>query len=255
MCCQTCTDCIFSPSRWSPIFLSLPMCFCKSVTRTQPTTGRCCPTVCFISIKKSPPRGQIQTIHPWPLSPTVCLHFRFGCGGRWQRGPAATELPGFTTGANGDRQHDPGYNLDEKWSGGRAARELVCGAAGGKLWRGQLQLPQQGRFPPESHHRPDQGGMEGEQWGEEDSCENWPRYCVIYHYEMSVSHSSKKKEKTFQRSAFSFYISSRLDMIVCGSSLGDYLRCLAQNYNGEFHCSWIWNSMRVGEVVFIEAGR
>ncbi|XP_049442060.1 interleukin 12Ba isoform X1 [Epinephelus fuscoguttatus] len=35
----------------------------------------------------------------------------------------------------------------------------------------------------------------------------------------------------------------------------DYLECSAQNYNGEFHCSWTWHSSRVGKVAFIKARR
>uniref|UniRef100_A0A3B4ZTZ5 Interleukin-12 subunit beta n=1 Tax=Stegastes partitus TaxID=144197 RepID=A0A3B4ZTZ5_9TELE len=35
----------------------------------------------------------------------------------------------------------------------------------------------------------------------------------------------------------------------------DYLKCSAQNYNGEFHCSWTWHSSRVGKVAFIKARR
>ncbi|KAM7389499.1 hypothetical protein PAMP_023475 [Pampus punctatissimus] len=35
----------------------------------------------------------------------------------------------------------------------------------------------------------------------------------------------------------------------------DYLKCSAQNYNGEFHCSWTWHSSRVGKVTFIRAQR
>uniref|UniRef100_A0A672F9V3 Interleukin-12 beta central domain-containing protein n=1 Tax=Salarias fasciatus TaxID=181472 RepID=A0A672F9V3_SALFA len=32
----------------------------------------------------------------------------------------------------------------------------------------------------------------------------------------------------------------------------DYLKCSTQNYSGEFHCSWIWDSSRVGKVAFIK---
>ncbi|KAK2849387.1 hypothetical protein Q5P01_009221 [Channa striata] len=35
----------------------------------------------------------------------------------------------------------------------------------------------------------------------------------------------------------------------------DYLTCSAQNYDGEFHCSWTWHSSRVGKVAFIKARR
>ncbi|XP_037636495.1 interleukin 12Ba isoform X2 [Sebastes umbrosus] len=35
----------------------------------------------------------------------------------------------------------------------------------------------------------------------------------------------------------------------------DYLECSAQNYNGEFSCSWTWHSRRVGKVAFIKARR
>ncbi|KAG7241811.1 hypothetical protein INR49_024781, partial [Caranx melampygus] len=35
----------------------------------------------------------------------------------------------------------------------------------------------------------------------------------------------------------------------------DYLKCSAQNYNGEFHCSWTWHRSRVGRVAFIKAWR
>ncbi|XP_041800792.1 interleukin 12Ba isoform X2 [Chelmon rostratus] len=35
----------------------------------------------------------------------------------------------------------------------------------------------------------------------------------------------------------------------------DYLKCSAQNYNGEFYCSWTWHSTRVGKVAFIKAQR
>ncbi|XP_071313825.1 interleukin 12Ba precursor isoform X2 [Trachinotus anak] len=35
----------------------------------------------------------------------------------------------------------------------------------------------------------------------------------------------------------------------------DYLKCSAQNYSGEFHCSWTWHRSRVGKVAFIKAWR
>ncbi|XP_026212929.1 interleukin 12Ba [Anabas testudineus] len=35
----------------------------------------------------------------------------------------------------------------------------------------------------------------------------------------------------------------------------DYLKCSAQNYNGEFQCSWTWHSSRIGKVAFIRAQR
>uniref|UniRef100_A0A673BS79 Interleukin-12 subunit beta n=2 Tax=Sphaeramia orbicularis TaxID=375764 RepID=A0A673BS79_9TELE len=35
----------------------------------------------------------------------------------------------------------------------------------------------------------------------------------------------------------------------------DYLKCSAQNYNGDFHCSWTWHRSRVGEVAFIRVQR
>ncbi|XP_076595174.1 interleukin 12Ba precursor isoform X2 [Chaetodon auriga] len=35
----------------------------------------------------------------------------------------------------------------------------------------------------------------------------------------------------------------------------DYLKCSAQNYDGEFHCSWTWHNTRVGKVAFIKARR
>ncbi|XP_026185727.1 interleukin 12Ba precursor [Mastacembelus armatus] len=35
----------------------------------------------------------------------------------------------------------------------------------------------------------------------------------------------------------------------------DYLKCTAQNYSGEFHCSWTWHSSRVGKVAFIKVRR
>ncbi|XP_008417788.1 interleukin 12Ba precursor [Poecilia reticulata] len=35
----------------------------------------------------------------------------------------------------------------------------------------------------------------------------------------------------------------------------DYLKCSTQNYNGEFHCSWTWDSKRVGKAAFIKAQR
>ncbi|XP_041653223.1 interleukin 12Ba [Cheilinus undulatus] len=35
----------------------------------------------------------------------------------------------------------------------------------------------------------------------------------------------------------------------------DYLKCSAQNYNGEFHCSWTWDSSRASKVAFIKAQR
>ncbi|KAK2903931.1 hypothetical protein Q8A73_010588 [Channa argus] len=35
----------------------------------------------------------------------------------------------------------------------------------------------------------------------------------------------------------------------------DYLKCSAQNYNGEFYCSWTWHRNRVGKVAFIKARR
>lgn len=36
---------------------------------------------------------------------------------------------------------------------------------------------------------------------------------------------------------------------------GPYLMCSAQNYNGQFHCSWSWHSSRIGKVALIKAGR
>ncbi|XP_065814844.1 interleukin 12Ba isoform X2 [Labrus bergylta] len=35
----------------------------------------------------------------------------------------------------------------------------------------------------------------------------------------------------------------------------DYLKCSAQNLNGEFRCSWTWDRLRVGVVAFIRAQR
>ncbi|XP_034545316.1 interleukin 12Ba [Notolabrus celidotus] len=35
----------------------------------------------------------------------------------------------------------------------------------------------------------------------------------------------------------------------------DYLKCSAQNYNGELSCSWTWHHNRVGTVLFIRAQR
>ncbi|CAK6967769.1 interleukin 12Ba [Scomber scombrus] len=35
----------------------------------------------------------------------------------------------------------------------------------------------------------------------------------------------------------------------------DYLKCSAQNYNGEFGCSWTWHRSRIGKVTFIRARR
>ncbi|KAL3972741.1 solute carrier family 6 (neurotransmitter transporter, GABA) member 13 [Sarotherodon galilaeus] len=35
----------------------------------------------------------------------------------------------------------------------------------------------------------------------------------------------------------------------------DYLKCTAQNYNGEFHCSWTWHGSRSGRVAFVNAHR
>lgn len=35
----------------------------------------------------------------------------------------------------------------------------------------------------------------------------------------------------------------------------DYLKCTAQNYSGEFYCSWTWHSSRSGRVAFIKAHR
>ncbi|XP_038554508.1 interleukin 12Ba isoform X2 [Micropterus salmoides] len=43
--------------------------------------------------------------------------------------------------------------------------------------------------------------------------------------------------------------------ILVKSDQEDYLKCSAQNYNGEFHCSWTWHSRRVGKVAFIKARR
>lgn len=34
-----------------------------------------------------------------------------------------------------------------------------------------------------------------------------------------------------------------------------YLTCSAQNYNGQFHCSWSWHSSRVGKLALVKAGR
>ncbi|XP_059202033.1 interleukin 12Ba [Centropristis striata] len=43
--------------------------------------------------------------------------------------------------------------------------------------------------------------------------------------------------------------------ILVKSDKKDYLNCAAQNYNGEFNCSWTWHSSRVGTVAFIKARR
>ncbi|XP_078117418.1 interleukin 12Ba precursor [Sander vitreus] len=43
--------------------------------------------------------------------------------------------------------------------------------------------------------------------------------------------------------------------ILMKSEQEGYLKCSAQNYNGEFHCSWTWHSNRVGKVAFIKAQR
>ncbi|XP_032367695.1 interleukin 12Ba precursor isoform X2 [Etheostoma spectabile] len=43
--------------------------------------------------------------------------------------------------------------------------------------------------------------------------------------------------------------------ILTKSDKEGYLKCSAQNYNGEFHCSWTWHSSRVGKVAFINVQR
>ncbi|KAM7417995.1 hypothetical protein PAMA_017571 [Pampus argenteus] len=43
--------------------------------------------------------------------------------------------------------------------------------------------------------------------------------------------------------------------ILVKSDKGDYLKCSAQNYDGEFRCSWTWHSSRVGKVTFVRALR
>ncbi|XP_068449066.1 interleukin 12Ba precursor [Clinocottus analis] len=43
--------------------------------------------------------------------------------------------------------------------------------------------------------------------------------------------------------------------ILVKTGQGDHLDCAAQNYNGEFHCSWTWHSRRVGKVAFLKARR
>uniref|UniRef100_A0A8C3GAT2 Interleukin-12 subunit beta n=1 Tax=Cyclopterus lumpus TaxID=8103 RepID=A0A8C3GAT2_CYCLU len=43
--------------------------------------------------------------------------------------------------------------------------------------------------------------------------------------------------------------------IIVKTGQGDHLYCSAQNYNGEFHCSWTWQSRRVGQVAFLKARR
>ncbi|KAM3611971.1 uncharacterized protein V6R79_000188 [Siganus canaliculatus] len=35
----------------------------------------------------------------------------------------------------------------------------------------------------------------------------------------------------------------------------EYLKCLAHNFNGAFHCSWTWHKSRVGTVAFIQVQR
>ncbi|XP_072517673.1 interleukin-12 subunit beta [Salminus brasiliensis] len=35
----------------------------------------------------------------------------------------------------------------------------------------------------------------------------------------------------------------------------DFVTCIARNYNGPFHCSWKWDSIRNGVVVFFKASR
>ncbi|XP_035017494.1 interleukin 12Ba [Hippoglossus stenolepis] len=43
--------------------------------------------------------------------------------------------------------------------------------------------------------------------------------------------------------------------ILVKNDQGNYLKCLAQNYNGEFHCSWTWHTSCVGKVEFIKVWR
>lgn len=82
----------------------------------------------------------------------------FGCGGGRHFGPAAPELPGVAGGACRERQQESGYFLDEKRSDGNTERKLISCAAGGKLRRGQLHLPQERWNTPQSHCGPDPRG-------------------------------------------------------------------------------------------------
>ncbi|KAG8004183.1 Transcription factor COE3, partial [Nibea albiflora] len=43
--------------------------------------------------------------------------------------------------------------------------------------------------------------------------------------------------------------------ILVNSDQEDYLKCSAQNFSGEFACSWMWHRSRVGNVAFIKARR
>ncbi|XP_029021855.1 interleukin 12Ba [Betta splendens] len=43
--------------------------------------------------------------------------------------------------------------------------------------------------------------------------------------------------------------------ILVKSQQGDYLKCAAHNYSGEFRCWWTWHASRVGSVAFIRVQR
>nr|XP_061784040.1 interleukin-12 subunit beta-like [Nerophis lumbriciformis] len=43
--------------------------------------------------------------------------------------------------------------------------------------------------------------------------------------------------------------------ILVKSDLGDYLKCSTKNFEGAFHCSWTWDTLRVGKVELIMAKR
>lgn len=176
--------------------------------------------------------------------------FSFGRRGGRHCGPAAAELSDPIWRAQ--QQQGSGYFLDEGWSEGNTDRKHVCSGAGGELgWR-QLYMSQQWRISPESHYGPDQRGREPE---EKDPCEKWPRFKLL----LCCSRSNCGNLKWY----FDLYMPSCFVCVcVCPCVCtrvrllsGHYLRCWAQNFNGQFHCSWSWHSTRIGKVSFIKAHR
>lgn len=129
-------------------------------------------------------------------------HVSFGCGGERHCGPTATELPGLIIIGAHKRRRQQWYFLDEEWSEGSTGGKPVSGAAGGKLGRGQLHLPQKGWITPQSHCGPDKRGWDQEK---KDSCEKGPRY-ILRHCTVTVSQQKNISTYTWPVVCFCLFV-------------------------------------------------
>lgn len=93
---------------------------------------------------------------------------------------------------------------------------------------------------------------------------------VLNHTVVLIHEDETKRKKILMRHGQGMSLEVRLysglDILKClllfvnhccslFSTKEPYLTCSAQNYDGQFHCSWSWHSSRIGKVAFIKAGR